>query len=128
MRTVRDAINAGVRTIYCNSGLIIDMEDVHMSEYEMMSTVKHINGKRILRWIFCNLGSSFKNRDALDYPGVDDLIKAKRSMLYNTHDFIAREREVNLLIALNKGIDEYQTMYWVTGWIDDYNSTFNGVR
>ena len=118
MKTVREAMSAGVRTIYCNSGLIINISDVYGNEWETMSYVKNIDGKPVPRWIFCTLGSMYKNRDALNYIGVDDLIKAKRHISY--HDFSVRERELNLLIALNKGIDEYQTMYWVNGWIDEW--------
>ena len=113
MNTIRDAINAGARTVYCRNGLVIEMPDIGHS-YDAISPPKMIDGKPVFRKIFCSI------------KGSGDLSVIKHRSLYNPdwewnyfheNDYDVKEREMNMLIRDNGGIDVYKTDYWATGWM-----------
>ena len=112
MDTIRDAINAGAKTVYCRNGLEIDLPDTRNSY--PITPPKMINGKPVYRRIFCSI------------KGSGDLSAIKHRSLFNPdwdwnyfreNDYDVKEREMNMLIRDNGGIDVYKTDYWATGWM-----------
>ena len=109
MKTIREAINAGARSIYLNSGVLIVHCD-HGLTYDAMCPPKFINGKPVYRWLFCRI-TNFGGINHLDFLKAKD--KYHDPLQY---DFILSERDMNEFISLEGGIDEYRTMYWVRDW------------
>ena len=106
---IREAISRGVHVIYTrNNTRIVHLD--HGQTWDAVCPPKIKNGKKVWRWLCVGI-----TNDVQPINGIEDIEKYK--MLYSDHDYIIPERELNLLIAINGGIDVYQTDYWNTGWM-----------
>lgn len=109
MRTIREAISTGTKEVFTNNGTSIFLPDIGQGDWGI-APPKTIQGKPVYRWIFCWIKSSRKT------VFLDDLENRKMGKPFRNTDYCIPERELNLFIALNGGIDEYRTRYWVDQW------------
>ncbi len=109
MKTVRDALSTGARDIYLNNGTLIVHLD-HGQTWDAVCPPKTIDGKRVYRWLCVRITNTYGTM-----KGKDDL--KKRAVDHLELDYIIPEKELNLFINLNGGIDEYRTDYWNEGYL-----------
>lgn len=113
--TIRKAIEEtykyGGRIIYTNNGTKIIPLDFGAADYDAIGKIKTINGKKVYRKIFCEVKPSTCTRhmDVIEkytmYLPDEDGYSYFRQGTY-----VIPERDMNLFISLNGGIDEYQTI------------------
>lgn len=111
MKTIRDAIDKGAKTVYCNNGLTIELPDRHCRLDECMFPPKIIQGKPVFRWVFVSLHG--QNREGVDISAIEHRSLCVPPYYFHKNDYLAREREINELIFDNGGIDDYYTSYWI---------------
>lgn len=120
IKTIRDALDRGARTIYLNNGTQIVHLD-HGQTYDAVCPPKKIGGTYRYRWIFCRIigNRGLEYEDILygmdKYQGKDRLCFTTDDAIFG-FDFILSERDMNRYISLCGGIDEYRTGYWCNGW------------
>lgn len=115
MRTIREAIDAGVKMVYLNNGAVIYLLDVGHRQDTAISTVKKINGKYVYRRIYCEVKGN------ADVSAIRNMCMHRPDLgvtFFNENEYLIREREMNMFINANGGIDEYRTDYWINGWWD----------
>lgn len=103
MRTIRNAIDAGARTIYLNNGTQITHMDYGQT-YNAVCPPKKINGINRYRWICCRITR---------VGGVEHKIELEKMDRLHDHlhyDYILSERDMNHYISLCGGINEYRTL------------------
>ena len=110
MRTIREAIENGARSIYLNDGTLIVHLD-HGQTYDAVCPPKNINGKKVYRWIFCRITNTQKRLNRVFLQSKD---KYKDPLHL---DYILSERNLNEFINDCGGIDDYHTMYWARDWM-----------
>lgn len=109
---VREAIEEmrkyGGTSIYTNNGTEIFLLDLHSAEWDCIGKIKVINGKKIYRDIFCEIKLS---------PFTQNMDVIKKYSMYSPDDsyfreneYVVPERDMNLFVSLNGGIDKYQTV------------------
>ncbi len=99
--TIRECLErmrkVGAYVIYTKNGLKITTETCWDPDW-VMSTIKMIDGKRVKRYIFCTIDESkAQHLDVIKKYHIDG------------NDYIIKERDMNLFLNLNGGIDEYNT-------------------
>lgn len=113
--TIRKAIEKarkyGGHTIYTNNGTEIIPLELGASEYDSIGKIKMINGKKVYREIFCEVKPSKHTRymDVIEkhtmyFPDENGY------SYFNQGEYVIPERDMNLFISLNGGIDEYRTI------------------
>lgn len=110
MKTIRNAIDAGARTIILNNGTQITHLDYGQT-WDAVCPPKKINGVNRYRWIFCRV----TRVGGLEH--MTELNKMDRFKDALHYDYILSERDMNHYISLCGGIDEYRTDYWASGWM-----------
>lgn len=106
MHTIREAIDAGARDVCLVNGTSISLPDIGQGMFGIQPP-KCINGKSVYRHLFCIIHESRRTR------GLEDLSKRKMGYPFRSNEYNIPEREINLFISQNGGIDEYNTMYFV---------------
>ena len=113
--TVREAIKnirkyRGYRIITRN-GTEIVLLDLHASEWDSIGKIKVINGERIHRTIFCEIKPSKRTchmevieKYTMYFPNENGY------SYFRDGEYDVPERDMNLFISLNGGIDEYLTV------------------
>jgi len=109
MRTIREVLATGARDIYLNNGTLIVHLD-HGQTWDAVCPPKIKNGKRVYRTLCVRITNTYGTM-----KGKKDLQKYAMDNL--GLDYIIPEREMNLFINQNGGIDKYHTDYWNTGWM-----------
>lgn len=99
--TIRECLErmrkVGAYVIYTKNGLKITTETCWDPDCAM-STIKMIDGKRVKRYIFCTINESkAQHLDVIEKYHIDGNV------------YIIKERDMNLFMNLNGGIDEYNT-------------------
>ena len=117
MNTVRQAIEQGAKTIYCNNGTEIYMPDVgkNLDYYDPISAPKFIDGKKVYRKIFCTIKNAKCGMDQIKCRCM--YISGAEWNYFHENDYCIPERELNMFINDNGGIDTYRTDYWGHGWM-----------
>lgn len=106
MRTIREAINSGAREICLVNKTRIYLPDIGQG-FSGIQPPKYINGKPVYRWLFCRIQENKRTK------GIGDLENRKMGYPFLPNEYIIPEREINLFISINGGIDEYFTRFWV---------------
>lgn len=113
--TVRECIKQmrkyGADRIYLWNGTEIRILEINCPPEYSYSKIKIINGERIMRRIFCQIKPT-KHTSHMDvvqefcmhFPEIGD------RNIFRPDEYIIDEREMNLFIKLNGGIDEYRTI------------------
>ena len=113
--TVREAIEKarrfGGNSIITNNGTEIFLLDLHASEWDSIGKIKVINGKRIHRTIFCEIKPSkctchmeVIEKYTMYFPDENGY------SYFRDSEYNIPERDMNLFISLNGGVDEYLTI------------------
>ena len=118
MRTIREAINIGARSIYLNDGTLI----VHLDHgrTDAMCPPKMIDGKPVYRWLYCRITNT-KRKMHFDFLKEKD----KLHSIYPYIDYVLSEHDMNEFISLSGGIDEKNTMYWANPWDYSFEDTLD---
>ena len=116
MKTIRDAISRGAWVIYLNNGTEITHLD-HGQTWDAVCPPKIINGKPVYRWVFCRVSKPITKTDKKGIEYKEIIAPYALDFEKKCLDFIIPERELNLFINLNGGIDEYRTDYWAEGYL-----------
>lgn len=115
MYTIRQCINelrkVPTSQVFLQNGTTIYIFEKDPVMYESISKVRIINGQKILRKIFCEIEPSERTK------GLEELKKKfwmfAPNLEYNyfrEKDYCINEREMNIFISLNGGIDYYRTL------------------
>lgn len=110
-KAIEEARKYGGRSIYTNNGTEIIPLELGASEYESIGKIKMINGKKVYREIFCVVKPSARTRymDVIEKYSMYSPDE-KGYSYFRKGDYVIPERDMNLFISLNGGIDEYQTI------------------
>ena len=109
---VREAIESmrryGGTSIYTNNGTEIVLLDLHSNEWDCIGKIKVINGKKIYRNIFCEVRPSNYTRhlEVIEKYTMYD----PNDSYFRENEYVIPERDMNLFVSLNGGIDKYQTV------------------
>lgn len=112
---VREAIERirryGGTSIYTNNGTEIVLLDLCNSEWDCIGKIKVIGGKKIYRDIFCQVKPSKLTRHMEVIEKYTMYFPDGNGYSYFDNDeYVIPERDMNLFVSLNGGIDEYQTV------------------
>ena len=113
--TVREAIKEarrfGGHSIITNNGTEIVLLDLHNGEWDSIGKIKVINGEKIHRTIFCEIKPSKHTchmevieKHTMYFPDENGY------SYFRDGEYDIPERDMNLFISLNGGINEYQTI------------------
>lgn len=109
---VREAIESmrryGGTSIYTNNGTEIFLLDLHNSEWDCIGKIKMIDGRKVYRDIFCEVRPSNYTRH-LEVIGQYTMYDPNDSY-FRENEYVIPERDMNLFVSLNGGIDKYQTV------------------
>lgn len=109
---VREAIEKmrryGEWSIYTNNGTEIFLLDLHSSEWDCIGKIKIIDGRKVYRDIFCEVRPSNYTRhlEVIEKYTMYD----PNDSYFRENEYVIPERDMNLFISLNGGIDEYKTI------------------
>lgn len=110
-KAIEEARKYGRRSIYTNNGTEIIPLELGASEYDSIGKIKMINGKKVYREIFCEVKPSTRTRymDVIEkhtmyFPDENGY------SYFRQGEYVIPERDMNLFINLNGGIDEYRTI------------------
>lgn len=110
-KAIEEARKYGGRVIYTNNGTEIIPLDYGACEYDAIGKIKVIDGKKVFREIFCEVKPSKHTRymDVIEkhtmyFPDENGY------SYFNQGEYVIPERDINLFISLNGGIDEYRTI------------------
>lgn len=110
-KAIEEARKYGGRSIYTNNGTEIIPLELGASEYDSIGKIKKINGKKVYREIFCEVKPSTRTRymDVIEkhtmyFPDENGY------SYFRQREYVIPERDMNLFISLNGGIDEYRTI------------------
>ena len=110
--TVREAINRRYDSIRCNNGTEIFLPDIKMRyEEDQFCPAKIIDGKKVYRTLFWRIGES-KNTVVIDHLKAKYCAYSDDDHFFNKYEFFIPEREMNMFISLNGGIDIAASDYW----------------
>lgn len=109
---VREAIESmrryGGTSIYTNNGTEIFLLDLHSNEWDCIGKIKVIDGRKVFRNIFCEIRPSNRTRH------MDVIEKytmyGPNDSYFRENEYVIPERDMNLFVSLNGGIDKYQTV------------------
>lgn len=88
----------------------IHVYEINPDKYDHISTYKERGGNKILRKIFCYIESSNKTLGMRDLEKFR-LFEPKIDFNYfGENDYLIPERDMNIFISLNGGIDHYRTI------------------
>ena len=112
--TVRECIKQmrkyGADRIFLWNGTEIRILETHCDPEYSYGKIKIINGRPVMRSIYCEIKPT-KHTVHMDI--VQDFClyspTAERNY-FRSDEYIVKEREMNLFIKLNGGIDEYRTI------------------
>ena len=113
--TVREAIKKvrrfGGNSIITNNGTEIFLLDLHASECDSIGKIKVINGEKIHRTIFCEIKPSKHtcHMEVIEKHTVY-FLDENGYPYFRDGEYDIPERDMNLFISLNGGINEYQTI------------------
>lgn len=109
---VREAIEKmrryGGTSIYTNNGTEIFLLDLHSNEWDCIGKIKVIDGRKVFRDIFCEIRQSNRTRhmDVIEKYAMYD----SNDSYFRENEYVIPERDMNLFVSLNGGIDKYQTV------------------
>ena len=103
---IRTAIDMGAKEVQLVNRTIIRLPDIGQGQFGIQPP-KMIDGKPVYRWLFCLICENKKTK------GLNDLEKRKMGKPFRDDEYCIPEREMNLFINQNGGIDEYATRFWV---------------
>ena len=113
--TIRKAIEEtrkyGGRVIYTNNGTEIIPLEYGACKYDAIGKIKMIDGKKVFREIFCEVKPSTRTRHMDVIEKYTMYFPDENGYSYfNQGEYVIPERDMNLFISLNGGIDEYRTI------------------
>lgn len=122
-KAIEEARKYGGRVIYTNNGTKIIPLDLGAADYAI-GKVKIINGKKVYRTIYCDVEFSkrTKHTDVIEKYSLYTPDE-KGYSYFRKGSYDIPERDMNLFISLNGGIDEYLTIsapYYM--WSDMMNA------
>lgn len=109
---VREAIESmrryGGTSIYTKNGTEIFLLDLHSNEWDCIGKIKTIDGRKVYRDIFCEVRPSNYTRhlEVIEKYTMYD----PNDSYFRENEYVIPERDMNLFVSLNGGIDEYQTI------------------
>lgn len=112
MKTIREAIDAGAKTVYLNNGTYFNIENMSNPGL-MFGRIKIINGKKVARWLLITVIANDKT-DESAIKHRNQYVPELDCCYFNNNDFLCKENEINAFITNNGGIDEYRTGYWIS--------------
>ena len=110
-KALEEARKYGGHTIYTNNGTEIIPLELGACKYDAIGKIKMIDGKKVFREIFCKVIPSTRTRymDVIEkhtmyFPDENGY------SYFSQGEYVIPERDMNLFISLNGGIDEYNTI------------------
>lgn len=113
---IKKLLKLNSNVIFCNNGVEITLLDIGLKTYDRISYVKNIDGKDVYRRILCRINVIDENTVRhLRYKNgkINSAIwmfdPDEDYNYFDENDFYLSEREMNIFINDNYGIDEYRT-------------------
>lgn len=110
-QAIEEARKYGGHILFTNNGTKITLLDLHNSEWDCIGRIKTINGKKVFRDIFCDVKPS-KGTKHMDVIGKYTMYDPDENgySYFREDEYVIPERDMNLFVSLNGGIDEYATI------------------
>lgn len=108
---IRKAVRYGSFMLYTGNGTQIRLLDICNSPYDCIGKIKVVKGERIYRDIFCAVTKAPETQHMDVIERYSMYVPDDNGCSYFCDDeYTIPEKDMNLFISLNGGIDEYRTI------------------